>query len=223
MGIALKNLAQRIIQSFPFCFHDELVFYKPEAFDNSLFMNKLGAEYKTTVFNDGFVASVPNPLSKIPLKVTFRFQPDPITGKVSFTLSLFELNLLLLLFFALGLFFRFYQNPLFSYLAIVFGILFYLISIHASVTGIKRSIIQISGTTYDLGELELWKKQQEWMKNELLCPACGEPKNPYSYHCVSCGIYFATPSKHNEKVQVNTTGTENIHYHYSKKNEKNSR
>ncbi|MFA6403534.1 MAG: hypothetical protein WCX31_18215 [Salinivirgaceae bacterium] len=223
MGIGFKRLAQHINQSFPFCYHDELVFYKPDSFDNTLFMKQLGTKYEGTISNECLVASVPNPVSKIPIKVSFRFQPDPITGKVSFTLSLFELNLSLIFFVALGLFFRFYQNPLFSYLAIVSGILFYFISIHASVTGIKKSIIQISGTTFDLGELELWKKQQGWMKNELLCPACGEPKNPYSYQCVSCGIYFAKALKDNERVQINTTGTENVHYHYSKKNEKNSR
>ncbi len=223
MGIGIKKLAQRINQSFPFCFHDELIFYKPDYFDNPLFMNRLETEYKGAFFNESLVALVPNPVSKIPIKVTFRFQPDPITGKVSFTLSLFEFNLLLLIFLALGLFFKYYQNQLFFYLSIVFGILFYFISIHTSVAGIKKSIIQISGTTFDLGELELWKKQQEWMKNELLCPACGEPKNPYSYQCISCGIYFTNPSKEIEKVKVNTTGTENVHYHYNKKNEKNSR
>jgi hypothetical protein len=223
MGMGLKTLAQRIVHHFPFYFHDEIVFYKTEEFDSALFMQRLAAEYHAHLQGDSIVADTPVSISKIPIRVNFQFKPDNVTGNVSFSLSLLESNLALIISSVFSFFFLSYNDTLFGYLSIIAGILFYFINIHISVTAIKRSIIKISGTPFDLGEPELWKKQQVWMKDPLLCPACGEPKNPYSYKCVNCGIYFSNPTKQPSDEQVNTTGSEQIVYQYRNKHEKNSR
>jgi hypothetical protein len=212
METDIKNLQNRIVNSFPFYYHDELLFYKPEKFDNVLFMRQLEREFHGILQEN-----------RIPIRVNIHYKPDNITGNVSISISLFESNLLLTLFLAFGFFFLFHQSQFFGIASIMAGILYYFLNIHVSIASIKKSIIRISGITFDLGESELWKKQQVWMENEHLCPACGEQKNPYSYRCINCGIHFRNPNKQEDNAVINTTGATEVTYQYQKKNEKNSR
>jgi len=223
MDTTIKNLKYRILQNFPFYYHDELIFYKPDHFDGLGFMNELGKEFQGVHHNNRITANLPVSITKIPIRVNIHYKPDNVTGNVSIALSLFESNLLLTFFLAFGFFFFFHQSHFFGTTTILAGILYYILSIHVSITAIKKSIIRISGITFDLGESDLWKKQQEWMKNEQLCPACGEQKNPYSYQCINCGIHFRNPNKQADNTAINTTGAPEVTYQYQKRNEKNSR
>jgi hypothetical protein len=222
MDTNLKNLRKSILYNFPFSYHDNLLFYKPNNFDNIGFIKELAKEFQALHQHNIITADIPISITRMPIRVTMHYKPDNLTGDVSISLSLLESNLLLIIFLAFGFFFMFHQNLVFGIASIVAGVLYYILNIHVSITAIKKSIIRISGTTYDLGEHELWEKQQEWMKNELLCPACGEQKNPYSYKCINCGIYFSNPKKQVDNSMANTTGTDNVKYQYRKNNEKNS-
>ena len=106
-------------------------------------------------------------------------------------------------------------------LALVAGLVFYGLNLHKTISSLKRIAIDAAGATLDLGEPALWKKQKKWLNDSRVCPACGEPKNTYSYKCINCGIYFTKPGKQKptEVVSSSIKGI-TIHYQLSKKNAK---
>ncbi|HAM98868.1 MAG TPA: hypothetical protein DCQ26_09700 [Marinilabiliales bacterium] len=212
------------LHHFPFTFKDEVVFYKTDDFSDTSFLLKIAAHFQQKAPQNTIISQILSVPIKIPIKVTFHYQPDPLTGKVSIELSLFELNVTLLLFTIFSYFFFHYDNSLLGFLSLAAGLFVYVISIHETTAHIKAQIYLLSGTSSDMGESALWKKQQEWMKDPKVCPACGEAKNPYSGTCISCGIFFGKKNSHVEQMQINSTGNSSVNIHYQPtKNEKNSR
>lgn len=164
--------------SFPFNYTGEVIFYKPDYFDDLRVNKQLSVIHKVQT------------LASFPLQVSIKPVIDKISIQVLYKISLFELNIIFL-FVMLGVFFLNYiDKTAWAWAFLIFGSGFYLVNLMHVSRKIKVKITKILGFTDDQEANQLWKKQQLWMKNKNLCPACGEPKNPYANKCVNCGLYF---------------------------------
>lgn len=213
-----RDVAKKITAHFPFSFTDELIFYKTESFNEPQFLvdfnNLSGVPGHARIIHITKASS----LFKVPLKSTLHYQPDLLTVKILFRVSLFELNITLLLFVLFGAFFIIYHQSGVGVTVFVIGLLVYFITLNDNLAHTKKQILQLTGNSLNLDEGDLWRRQKEWLKNPKLCPACGEKKNPYAETCVSCGLNLGSPKKKVEQQQVNSTvdASVNIHYHLKK-------
>lgn len=189
---------------FPFTYKGELVFYKPDEFNVEIIQKDLGSKeiqiqslfyfktkVKTTVFDDN------------------------VSINIAYYISLFEQNIIFLFFVLFAVFFYVFNANAFSTLSIISGGIFYLSNLMYVSKHTKLVLSEKTGLGSEIEESLLWKKQQEWMKNNTLCPACGEPKNSYSNKCVNCGIYFSKKAKNIDAAS--TTSGQSFTIDYKKK------
>lgn len=192
--------------NFPFVYTGELVLYKPESF------NQQAVEQKLHNLNQ--VKS----LVSFYLRVkTSLIADDQTSIQIKYRISLFELNILFLFFLLFGLFFYWFDRHLFCVISIIAAFVFYFFNLAHVSRKTKDSILHILAIGSEIEENQLWKKQQVWMKDKTLCPACGEPKNPYAYKCVNCGIYFKKSEK--QKSTTYSVTDKNISINYNHKRE----
>jgi hypothetical protein len=213
-----------VFHHFPFSFTDELVFYTPDNFNDSVFLKQLAKHLQ--IENYGYQMKVHSnvSLSKLPVKIGILFLPDTVASKIIFTLSLFENNLVLLAGMLFSSFLFYYNSTTLAVLLLLSAILFYLINLHKSIQNLRKIAIDAAGTNLDMGEPALWKHQQKWLKDPSVCPACGEPTNPYSAKCVNCGLHLTKPKKHSPGGNTNSSGGSiNIVYQNPDKHAKDSR
>lgn len=209
---------------FPFSYMDELVFYTPEQFSASTFVNNLGKEF--SISEQGYFMEFPSTvsLSRLPVNTFMEIQSDAVSTKITLIVSLFENNVILLLSLLLSAFLYYFDAFTGSTLSLIAGVVFYATNLHKTISTLRNKVLKIAGANLDLGEPGLWRKQQQWMKDPSVCPACGEPVNPYSHRCINCGIYLFNPKKQKQENSVNTSnGSSNIQYQIKPKHEKNSR
>ena len=200
----------RFWNKFPFVFTDELVFYAPDDFDENSYLQTLVEHFNARAIDYYFIAETAVSLSKLPVKIKLHYHPDPIAPKITIRISLFENTIALLLFVAIGVFLFQFDAVSVAIALLIAGVVFYIINLHKTLSNLKSKLLNLAHANLDWGEPVLWKKQQAWIKNPLVCPACGEPRNSYSPNCVNCGI-------------STSAGDTTISYQYQKKNEKNSR
>ncbi|MGD9992737.1 MAG: hypothetical protein AB7S69_05515 [Salinivirgaceae bacterium] len=214
----------RFWNKFPFVFTDELVFYAPDDFDENSYLKTLVEHFQARITDYDITAESAVSLSKLPVKIKLHYQPDPIAPKITIRISLFENTIALLLFVAIGVFLFEFDAVSVAITMLLAGVVFYIINLHKTLSNLKTKLLNLARANLDWGEPALWKKQQIWLKNPMVCPACGEPRNSYSSKCVNCGLWLNKASKNKNTGNISTSaGDTPISYQYQKKNEKNSR
>ncbi|PKP11334.1 MAG: hypothetical protein CVU09_03430 [Bacteroidetes bacterium HGW-Bacteroidetes-4] len=214
----------RFWNKFPFVFTDELVFYAPENFEEQNFHQAIVEHFNARFDDNQFTTETAISLSRLPVKIRLRYYSDSIAPKITLRISMFENTIALLLFLAIGVFLFQFDAVALAITMILAGLAFYIINLHKTLSNLKTKLLNLAHANLDWGEPALWKKQQAWLKNPLVCPACGEPRNAYSSNCVNCGLYLSKAPKNKNSSSVSTSaGDTSISYQYQKKNEKNSR
>lgn len=214
----------RFWNKFPFVFTDELVFYAPGDFEEQNFQQAIVEHFNARVDDNQFTTETAISLSKLPVKIRLHYFSDSIAPKITIQISLFENTTALLLFVAIGIFLIQFNAVSLAITMFLVGLAFYIINLHKTLSNLKTKLLNLAHANLDWGEPALWKKQQAWLKNPLVCPACGEPRNAYSSNCVNCGLYLSKPPKSKNNSSISTSaGDTPISYQYQKKNEKNSR
>ncbi|MGE4287195.1 MAG: hypothetical protein AB7E36_00795 [Salinivirgaceae bacterium] len=214
----------RFWNKFPFVFTDELVFYTPDDFDEKSYLLSIVEHFQARITDFGIVAESAVSLSKLPVKIKLYYFSDPIAPKITIRISLFENTIALLLFVTIGIFLIQFNAVSLAITIILAGLAFYIINLHKTLSTIKAKLLNLAHANLDWGEPALWRKQQVWLKNPSVCPACGETRNAYSSTCVNCGLYLSKAPKNKNNNSFSTSaGDTPIIYQYQKKNEKNSR
>lgn len=209
---------------FPFVFTDELVFYAPDDFEEQHFLQDLVEHFNARAEAYRFTAEAALSLSRLPIKIKLRYHPDPVAPKITILISLFENTIALLLFVAISLFLFQFNAVSVAITLLIAGLIFYIVNLHKTLSNLKLVLLKLAHANLDWGEPALWKKQQTWLKNPMVCPACGEPRNSYSSTCVNCGLYLTKAAKHTNSWSISTSvGNTSVSYQYEKKDEKNSR
>jgi ribosomal protein L37AE/L43A len=157
------------------------------------------------------------------LGLPFRFSYLLKKGKLSYTMNLFEVNMVTLIGVVMGVFFYGFHHYYAAAFTFVLVFLWYIVALVVNGFRLQSFLIgaieRVNGNT----DSKEWANQQEWMKNPDLCPACGEPVNPYSNQCVDCGLHFKKGKKKEKYTATNSTGVTLVNYKTKGKNEKNSR
>lgn len=191
---------------FPFWYIGEKVFYKPDDFDlkretkNLLYHKNVRLDSDNYFYIQGNIG-----LFKMPSRIKLKLDADGVTLQVKYYISLFESNIILLLGVVLGVFFLIMQKQQFSYIAFLAGSLFYVLNA-VFINNFLKSILHHFGSFAETVEQQaLWRKQKEWLKKPDICSACGEPVNPYSTKCVSCGMHYKNKTLKGNKPTSNIT------------------
>jgi len=197
--------------SFPLTYTNEISLYKPIDFNINLFVNKIRSKIPVVyVSGDKIVLNAPLSFSKIPLTVTITINDTELdTLYVKYNISLFENNIILILTIIFAIFFYYFDNNIIGTLSIIIGIVFYLLNTARVSKSIKSIVNELFNGDSEIGEPNLWSKQQEWINDYNVCPACGEKINLYTNKCLNCGLYLSETSK-KRYTNINTTG--NISY-----------
>lgn len=176
---------------FPFAYTGEVVFYKIDDFDPDLIFKQIQSKVLiSSIKDEDIIFTAPFSFSKLPIKIGLSIIDDYSTVYCKYNISLFENNVIILLSLVFASFFYFFGSELISFFSIIGGVIFYLFNAIEMSKSVKTLIYSIFGNNAEIGEPILWEKQQQWMKDKTLCPACGEPKNPYSSKCVGCGLFL---------------------------------
>ncbi len=200
---------------FPFWYTGEMVFYKSdqinvaEAIDN-IVCNNDGKilENKQILFqgNKG--------LFGWPSRIKLHLNSEGTTIHITYHLSLFESNILLLFGILFGSFFYMYNHVNYSVLAIIISCSLYIINTFKLSAFAKELVAKFGSLTKSIEQQKLWEQQQKWIKDIKVCPACGEPVNPYSANCVNCGLFFKGKKSKNHDTGVNNTNNQEISIEY---------
>lgn len=176
---------------FPLAYTGEVLFYKPDDFNTTRFFEQIQSKVSVNyIDSEKIIFTAPFSFSKLPVKITLSIIVDNSTIFCKYNISLFENNVIILssLVFA-GFFYNFGSESI-SIVSILAGVIFYLLNTAEISKSVKSLIYNIFGNNAEIGEPVLWEKQQQWMKDKTLCPACGEPKNQYSSKCLNCGLFL---------------------------------
>ncbi|MBI9069102.1 MAG: hypothetical protein JEZ09_17525 [Salinivirgaceae bacterium] len=168
------------MMTFPFYYTGEIIFYKPENFENTDFQKH---------FESGNLKI--KTLLNFPASVTFIINDENVSIQVLYKISMFEQNIILLFSFLMATFFYLFDANALSIISIFIGVFYYIGNLSKVSKSIKNLVYSYIGGNLSVEESTLWNLQQKWMKDKNLCPACGEPKNPYSNKCINCGIYLS--------------------------------
>lgn len=116
-------------------------------------------------------------------------------------------------------FFSFLSVKYFLISAGIFSLLFYVLNVLIISVSVENIIKRaIGNNNYSFNDSEIISiEQEQWIKDENRCPACGEFITNIDLNCPECGLRvkrnkYSIPldlSKHKEKV---------LKYHYKKKN-----
>ena len=191
---------------FPFAYTGEVIFYKTDDFEVNSFFKQIQSKVSTSLISDDkIVFTAPFSFSKLPVKITLNISDDNSTIYCKYSISLFENNVILLLSIVFASFFYHFGGNLITIISILIGLVFYLLNAVEMSKSVKTLIYNIFGDNAEIGEPVLWEKQQQWMKDKSLCPACGEPKNPYSSKCLGCGLFLDKGRLSQTYTNVNIT------------------
>ena len=206
--------------NFPFRYRGEMIFYRPESFNRAAMIEQLSAENLETIKDSGNIQlSLPGPFFGFPITCRVEITEESSTIRVDYSIRLNETNLVFFLSLAFCLFFYLIRYPAISVLFGFGGIVFYLTSLSKTSSKLKGEIKKAFGEITEPGEPELWKQQQEWMKNAEVCPACGEAVNPYTAKCINCGLQLGKPKKHKPVTRESLTEPITVQYTLKKKGE----
>jgi hypothetical protein len=196
---------------FPLSYSNDIILYKPKNFSTSLFVDKIKDKVSIVYTDDNkIVFNAPLSYSKLPVKITVFINDDETdTLFVKYNISLFENNVIFVLAITFATFFYYFDVTKISILFIIGGIIFYLLNIAKISKSIKDIVNKLFDGNSEIGEPALWKKQQIWINDQTVCPACGEKINSYSAKCLNCGL-FLTKKPINSYTNTNTTS--NIFY-----------
>lgn len=204
--------------SFPIKYVGELNVNKPEGFNFDQYSTRVYQllHHQKEPFLGQAYFSFPLPLIGLNLRLKLTLLEEHATIHAKYTISLFELNILFVLLSGLTVFFSIAGI---SSLMILFGIIaigYYWYGLSTVSNGLKSIILQEMTDNHFMEEPGLWLKQQEWLKDEKLCSACGEVINPYSNSCINCGLHIKKTSKlpvsNISPTEINT----DISYSYKK-------
>lgn len=203
--------------SFPFSYTGEVVFYKPDDFNTDEFALKVKQKFNVEVVDEFFLFQSKSSFSKLPVKVKMSISDDNTSLHCQYKISLFENNIVFLAALVIAAFFYFNDNIAISVFAASAGLIYYLANTSRISHFLKAGLYNLMDSKIEYGTAKLWKKQKQWMKNPLLCPACGEQKNKYSNSCVNCGLVFSKSKA--KPSQTNTSAAQNnaINYKLTKK------
>lgn len=191
---------------FPFAYTGDVVFYKTDDFEVNTFFKQIQSSVSViSISDDKIIFTAPFSFSKLPVKITINVIDDNSTVYCQYSISLFENNVILLLSLVFAGFFYYFDAELITVTSILIGLVFYLLNAAQISKSIKTLIYNIFGNNAEMGEPVLWEKQQQWMKTNTLCPACGEPKNPYSSNCIGCGLFVDKGRLSQTYTNVNIT------------------
>jgi len=194
-----------------------MVYYKPDNFNFDQFAQQIESKVHGNKTSDNKLSfSAPFSYTKLPIKIVFNLRDDNTSIHFKYRISLFENNVVFLLTMVFLLFFKYHGVNTLGYLSIISGIIFYFFNTIKISNTIKNIFYNLVGGKTDVGMPELWKKQEKWMKDKTLCPACGETKNPYSAKCVNCGLYFNKKQTHFKKVNLSSSKENDVVYEVTK-------
>lgn len=194
-----------------------MVFYKPESFETDEFIQQLIQKFNAENVGNRFVFNSKSSFSKLPVKVYLQVIDDNTSVQCKYKISMFENNTVFISTIVFALFFYFNNSANASILPIIFGLGYFLTNTSRISHSIKSEIYNLLGSNIDYGMVDLWKKQKQWMKDPLLCPACGEPKNKYSNACVNCGLQFNKAKQKLSKTNTSSSQKKLVNYELLKK------
>jgi len=199
--------------NFPLEYTGEIVFYKPDEFKIEQFILLLRNDVQSDSNNSDSISWLStNSYTKLPVKISLNIIDDNTSISCRYKISMFENNVVLIFGVVMALFMNYNDSLLGTFIPILGGILFYLLNTIKISNGVKGLIYSYISIDKDIGEPELWQMQQLWMKDKTRCPACGEPKNPYSHKCVNCGVYYSKKQKATPNGNSNITNNLSVNY-----------
>lgn len=202
----------------PFNYTEEQVFYLPDNFNESDFLQKLLKKANIIKPKNNYTDYNFFILNLIRIRININILIDNVNLRIRYSIKTFELNIIMLfalLFFA---FFLGFSKKNEAIISITAGIIIYINCIVYIVNKLKTSIDAILDQKPNQGDFELWQKQKKWLNTPGLCPACGEPVNPYSTKCVVCGLTIGK----NKKKASNQSATTNTDIIFTIKKNKNA-
>lgn len=115
-------------------------------------------------------------------------------------------------------FFSFLSVKYFLISAGIFSILFYILNVLIISTSVENIIKRaIGNNNYSFNDSEVISKEQEyWIKNENLCPACGEFITNIDLNCPECGLRIKK-NKYTIPLDLSKHKEKKVKYHYKKK------
>jgi len=199
--------------NFPFRYAGEMVFYRPEQFDRVRLVEQLSKEYPVTTKDQGIIhLTMSSPFFGFPVQAFVSVLEENSTIRVMYSISLIDTNMLFFLSAAFSVFFYLIRYPALSVFFGFLGVVYYGASVSKTSSKLKSDLKKAFGDITEPGEAELWQQQQEWMKNSEVCPACGEPINPYAATCINCGLQLNKQKKHNPVTRESLTDPITVHY-----------
>ncbi len=194
--------------NFPFSYIDEIVLYKDNSLNYNALLNNISVRNNGTQIdrqnfewksNKGILGAI------IPIKLNIK--TDEMTIHIEYFISMFESNILLLFFLVFGVFFAWHSQMFLSISSVALGVLLWFANTARLITFVKKQLGEFYQFDNNINRQYLWNKQKIWMESKKLCPACGEPINPYSANCTQCGIKV---NPNNNQTYTPSSQTQNI-------------
>lgn len=203
---------------FPIQYNGELLLNRTEDFNMDRYLQQIEKEFQISnnPFSNKKENIFPLPWVNLGLRYGYSLNDEHATINIKYSISLFELNLFFVLCTGLAIFVFIAQHLGFAILLLGFAIFYYWFALSTVSHGIKHLFTRDNQMCHAMEEPGLWQKQQIWMKNPTLCSACGEPKNPYSKHCVNCGVADNTIKKTKDDNTSPTDSSNEIKYHFNR-------
>ncbi len=192
--------------NFPFWYTGEVVFYKSDQINVAEAIDNIITENKGKILgNELIIFQGHKGLFGLPSRIKLSLNTEGPTIHISYHISLFESNILLLFGMLFGSFFAYYNHVEYSFIAFIAGGSLYVSNALKLHIFTKELVAKFGSLTKNIEQQKLWEQQQKWIKDITVCPACGEPVNQYSANCVSCGLFFKGKNNRSHYSTVNNT------------------
>ncbi len=156
-------------------------------------------------------------LTGLKILVTSNIQTTANYVSCLYTLHLFPLLLITLTGFLLGGLLYYTHQPTWALIALIMSVIYFA----SNFIYLHQKTHQYLNPLADAASADtLWQQQQTWLNNNSVCPACGEPENPYSEFCVNCGLRLS--HKKQQRTSTSTTSHQS-HFYSIKPHAKNRR
>lgn len=162
------------------------------------------AEATAFFFQKGFLG--------LPVRFSIKSLMPKESNGIEYCMFLFETNTISLLGLVFTTFFFGYHQLYSAWFAATITLLFYSFSLAVNGHRLHKFLMQLIDANEESLLDEQWENQQQWLKDIAVCPACGEPANPYSDKCINCGLYLGKAPK--SMGDQNSNSTESINYTY---------
>ncbi len=202
---------------FPFWYNGEVISYKSDDLDYSNLLYEITKKnYGKQIDSDNFEWQIKKGLFNNVIPVKIKVNTDNISVHISYYVSLFESNILLLFGLLFSVFFFISGQPHLISTPIILGVTAWFINTIRIIFYVKEQLKTFSKFDNNISRQYLWGKQQKWINEEHLCPACGEPLNPYSSSCTQCRLNVKN-TKNKPINKANLTSEKNINFEYQLK------